>query len=148
MIESGAAVHDQLRDTARKMNFLALIGGLQGLLGEDEELQSDYEAIPENQKLFYDLVLRNCEMDGYDSNPVDIGLLVEEIPDKESYKLLYRYKVKEIGDLSFHHGLVEHEYVRIKTLQWPAIDQLAEMEVTRNGDLIFTLKNGEFNEEH
>ena len=150
LIESGAAFDDPLRDTARKMNFLALLKALE-VLSEHEDDQAgidDYHSIPENQKLFYDLVLRDCEFQGYDVVKTDLALLIDERIDSKENNICKHYIIKEIGDLNYHFGLIEISNVNIVCEHWPEVDRPAKLQVFKDGKLMFNFKDGISDEEY
>jgi hypothetical protein len=150
LIESGASSNDPLRNTARKMNFLALLEAFRTIITEEvgEDDVRDYQDIPENQKLFYDLILRGCEIEGFGSARPDLALLIDERPDKSQFSIRKRYIIKEIGDLNYHYGLNEHSGVEVHCESKLMVDAPANLSVFQEGKLICHFKDGYLYEEH
>ncbi len=151
LIESGAAINDDLRLVARKMNFLAILEGLRCIAGSlpVQDYQKIYHQIPENRELYYDLILREVRFNKpVDKLVLDIALLVKEQLDEESGKLLKTFVVNEIGDLSYHFGLSEFNNVSLQFDQWPRIDKPANFKVLKGEKLLLDFQEGHLNEKH
>lgn len=150
LIESGAAADDPLRDTARKMNFLSLLTAFEAISAKEEPAfdLAAYESIPQNQSLFYDLILRQCRVQIPEGGFIDMALQIDQQPDHNKNTLVNRYNIKEIGDLNYHHGLREISglELRYQHLPWP--DKPAGFEAFRDGKLILSFKDGILHEEH
>ncbi|MDT0685844.1 M14 family zinc carboxypeptidase [Autumnicola psychrophila] len=77
LFEAGHYPDDYNREETRKYVFAALISALHTIATGDYKTISfeNYETIPENQKLFNDIVLRNCRVD---KKKVDVSIQFKE----------------------------------------------------------------------
>ena len=106
LIESGHWPKDPEKKFIRKLNFVALLVGLNSIANKsynDTELEL-YTALPKNGKRMYHYIIRDLEMEhtGGWTHRADIGLEVEEKSNGEEAHAgssLPRVVVKEIGDL-------------------------------------------------
>ena len=148
LIESGASRNDDLRSVARKMNFLALIEAFKAIIEKDEpeNILLHYEEIPENEKLFYDILLRDVAVES--GLRVDLALHADETIDSPNSKLIKLFKIKEIGDLGDSFGLIEFEGVRIESEKDIGLDQVADFTVWEGERLRISFKEGILHEEH
>ena len=66
LFEAGHFTNDYDREETRKYIFLSLYYGLVEIITSDYKNQniSDYDKIPENEKLFYDIIIKNAEVNG------------------------------------------------------------------------------------
>lgn len=66
LFEAGHFANDYDREETRKYIFLSLYYGLVEIITSDYKNQniSDYDKIPENEKLFYDIIIKNAEVNG------------------------------------------------------------------------------------
>lgn len=78
LFEAGHSKDDYTRDKTREYVFYALFSGLNAVATQEYKKidNSVYFKIPENEKLFYDLILRNAQVDG---NIVDVAIQFKEI---------------------------------------------------------------------
>ncbi len=110
LIESGGARNDREKQSIRKVNFIAILTGLHAIankLYEDEKVE-DYENIPFNERLLFDLMVRNANIDLLGKlYKVDIAINQYEVDseDHRGFRLVGR--VAEWGDLSIFHGYKE-----------------------------------------
>lgn len=77
LFEAGHYPADYLREETRKFFAFALFAALKSISSEDYKnfSQKDYEAIPENRKSFYDVILRDAAIDG---KVVDVAIQFQE----------------------------------------------------------------------
>lgn len=83
LFEAGHSAEDYSREKTREYVFYAILSGLNAIATQSykEITTSVYFEIPENEKLFYDLILRNAEVKGA---IVDVAIQFREIlKDKE-----------------------------------------------------------------
>ncbi len=102
LIESGPFPNDPERQYVRKLNFLLIIQSLYEI-ATDTYLSAtieEYKAIPDNGKQFFDVLIKNILIDGYQ---VDLGINLNEKPTKE-LGLEYDAKIEDLGDLSYYFG--------------------------------------------
>jgi len=109
LIESGTYPGDAERQTTRKANFIALIKAFELILvGVKPNRIEDYNSIPNNNKRFYDLIIRNVTISiNQVKSVVDIGIMYNEKPDAYYEKMLKYSRIENIGDLSQFVGLKE-----------------------------------------
>lgn len=108
LIESGAAINDENRNTARKLNFYLLISALYQLAEShklDSFAQKDYEAIPLNDNKQWDLLLKNVVIGADKDLKADLGVRYNYFPNEGSGKLDFKAVIGDIGDLNHHCGL-------------------------------------------
>ncbi|MDZ7849170.1 MAG: hypothetical protein U5L96_21970 [Owenweeksia sp.] len=153
LIESGAHPHDPMRDQARKLNFLCLLKAFELIATGNWRQGSakDYQAIPENKILFYDLIIRQCSIQyGQQSCTVDLGLQIVEKAPVDSNQLARQYYIKEIGDLSFRHALHEESGGKLTLNKELQSGQLAHFKVIRNQlpNLVFEMGKWEMENAH
>ncbi|WP_051068760.1 M14 family zinc carboxypeptidase [Cesiribacter andamanensis] len=111
LIESGGYHNDPERQQVRRLNFLAILAGLQSI-ATGQYQQEDiayYEQIPENAQYLYDVVIRNAELAlGEFSYTADIAINQQEkeLPSgKEPF--YFESSIEGIGDMSPYRGYVE-----------------------------------------
>jgi hypothetical protein len=130
LVESGAYPNDANRDTARKLNFLIFLRAFEELLkGDFEEYNTDaYHSIPENGKSILDLIIRNCILEESGST-VDLGFMTEEVANDKTKNLERRYRLTDIGDLSFQYGMMEKEGGRVEKAEELQLEKLAQLQI-------------------
>lgn len=113
LFEAGHFQNDYNRENARKFVALAT---LQALLcistnlvtesdpkSDPESDHKNYLQIPENNTLFFDILIKNVLIDPHKPTSVnDIGVSYEEI--LKGKEIFFLPKIKSIGDLSSHFG--------------------------------------------
>lgn len=110
LIESGAYYNDLERNKAQQFNENLIGKALEIIAGNtlNEHSQEDYFAIPENEKLMRDLLLRQVAISWQGKKfTADVSLMQQEI--FENGKLHYQWVWDEVGDLSNYNGLQEEE---------------------------------------
>ncbi len=87
LFEAGHSKGDYARDKTREYVFYALFSGLNAITKQNyKEIDTSvYFNIPENEKLFYDLILRNAEIEG---KIVDVAIQFQEILKDEEVVFL------------------------------------------------------------
>lgn len=106
LLESGAAVNDPNREEARQMNVYALLKLFSDLIDNSWKKRtiSQYERIPENNTDFFDIIIKNVKFSLTERIEfMDLGILIKQ--ELESGAVTDYYQIKDIGDLSFKHGL-------------------------------------------
>lgn len=85
LYEAGHYPNDYSREEVRRLMFLAIIKALLVISDEiDASSYKDYFKIPENNKKFYDVIIRNARLELYSKTILDIGILYrEELKNKE-----------------------------------------------------------------
>ncbi|WP_034922246.1 M14 family zinc carboxypeptidase [Gillisia sp. CAL575] len=95
LFEAGHSNDDYAREKTREYVFYALLSGLSSISTQDFRKldKSIYFNIPENEKLFYDVILRNADINGRN---VDIAIQFKEILKNE--KLVFLAIVENISN--------------------------------------------------
>ncbi|WP_461050140.1 M14 family zinc carboxypeptidase [Spirosoma arcticum] len=110
LIESGGYAGDAEKMTIRRLNFVAILTALIALADESykQERIAEYQAIPENGRALFDVLIRNATV-VRNGKPVvlDIGINRQEVNTDSARTFRYKSVVEDIGDLSTFHGLEE-----------------------------------------
>lgn len=113
LIESGGWKNDREKQFIRKLNFIALLSGFYSIATKSFE-KADierYDLIPENDKMLFDLLLKNVSVDHNGKKYiVDLGINRIESADEEGEKIYYRGVIEDIGDLSIYFGFEEYDF--------------------------------------
>ncbi|NQX85717.1 MAG: peptidase M14 [Flavobacteriaceae bacterium] len=100
LFEAGHYANDYHREHTRFYIFEALKAALNYISGDLVTTNSEgYLDIPENKKLFYDLIIRNAKVN---SDCLDIAIQYHEEFDGKTVK--FRPKIEKISDLKHHFG--------------------------------------------
>ncbi len=108
LIESGGSIGDPEKLKLVKMNFMAILFALNEIANEGYSKASinDYETIPENDRNFFDLLIRNTyEYRNGEKFILDIGIFNEE--QMIGNKLTTKASIADLGDLSTYYGYEE-----------------------------------------
>jgi hypothetical protein len=129
LFEAGHYQNDYFREKSRKFIALATLQALLCISANsvNENDHENYLQIPENNTLFFDVLIKNALI-SYDSKEsvYDIGISYEEIlKDKE---VLFVPKIKSIGDLSsyFGHKIINAEKKILKEVNGSKVEINAE----------------------
>ncbi len=111
LIESGGYANDPEKQNIRRLNYVALLSGLQSIASEayTQEPIDEYETIPENGRSLFDLIIRNVTV-LKNNTPVlmDIAINRRELAVfKRPEKWYVRGTVEELGDCSVFFGTQE-----------------------------------------
>ncbi|WP_223548384.1 M14 family zinc carboxypeptidase [Aestuariivivens sp. NBU2969] len=107
LFEAGHYKNDYARDVTRKYIYIALFSSLLYISNNnpDGSIHRPYFDIPENEKLFFDIVIRNGRLNK-DGIKADIGIMYQErLVDN---KVLFIPKIEKIEDLSKFYGHKEY----------------------------------------
>ncbi len=110
LIESGGQVGDPEKMSIRRLNFVAILTALHAIATQSysEEKIADYQAIPENGRPLFDLLIRNATaMRNGKPYAIDLGINHVEVNTDSARAFSYRSTIEDIGDLSTFHGLTE-----------------------------------------
>lgn len=110
LIESGGYKDDVEKQFIRKLNFVAILTGLQSIAEKsytNYELAT-YEALPNNERYLFDVLIRNAAFD-YKGKIVikDIGIDLIEKNTKNATSFTIKSVIEEMGDLSTFWGIKE-----------------------------------------
>lgn len=104
LVEAGHFANDYPREITRKFTFQALVTAIQYISSTEitGDLFKPYFDIPQNEKLFYDILIRNAKVN---SRIQDIGILYQErlIEDRIEFIPI----VEKITDLKDFYGHLE-----------------------------------------
>ncbi len=107
LIESGGWVNDPEKQFIRKLNFIALINAFK-IIADEEFKCVDYHKyfnIPENDKLIFNILLRNLNITFNGKKYlIDIGVNREEKAEPGTNRIFYYGTIDDIGDLSIFYG--------------------------------------------
>ena len=110
LIESGGYKDDIEKQFIRKLNFVAILTGLQSISEKSYKKYKlkTYEAIPNNDKYLFDLLIRNAEF-VQDGKTIikDIGINLKEKNINNATSFEYSSVVEDLGDLSTFWGIKE-----------------------------------------
>jgi hypothetical protein len=147
LIEAGGFYNDPEKQYIRKMYFKAILAGLVSIANESylNVEDKEYFIIPENKKLHFDLLLRNCKLQ---RNGIpyltDIGLVALEKINDDLNSVSITYVMNELGDLSQYFSYQEfncelYSITEIKNLK---IDEPADLIVHDGKQQVISIKNG------
>lgn len=147
LIEAGGYPDDPEKQYIRKMYFAAIISGIisiseQSYLNEKKE---DYFKIPENKKLHFHILLRNCKLECNGMPYIaDIGLIAEEKINDNLRSVSYNYKVNEVGDLSayFAYEVLDCETFKLILAKQIKIDEPADLILQDGLNTLLAFENG------
>lgn len=110
LIESGGYAGDPEKQYIRKLNFMLLLTAFEAISERSyiRENKDNYEAIPENGRSLYDLIVRGATVskDGK-SYLSDLGINRNEVNYANATRFFYSAKIEEYGDLSTVFGTEE-----------------------------------------
>lgn len=110
LIESGGYKEDAEKQFIRKLNFLAILTGLQAISEQSYtkfELKT-YEAIPKNDRYLFDLLIRNAKFVQNGKTIIkDIGINLSEKNINNATDFVLSSVIEDLGDLSTFWGIKE-----------------------------------------
>jgi hypothetical protein len=110
LIESGGYKEDTEKQFIRKLNFVAILTGLQAISEESYtkfELKT-YEAIPKNDRYLFDLLIRNAQFVQNGKTIIkDIGINLSEKNINNATDFMLTSVIEDLGDLSTFWGIKE-----------------------------------------
>jgi len=110
LIESGGYKEDTEKQFIRKLNFLAILTGLQAISEQSYtkfELKT-YEAIPKNDRYLFDLLIRNAKFVQNGKTIIkDIGINLSEKNINNATDFVLSSVIEDLGDLSTFWGIKE-----------------------------------------
>jgi hypothetical protein len=150
LIEAGGYYNDPEKQYIRKIFFQSILSGLISIADESyvKAKTKNYFSIPENKKLHFHILLRNCKLEKNGiPYKLDIGLCLEERITKDARSVKYTYMVSELGDLSDYFGYEEMncDYFTLSEKTKLKIDEPADFSVHYDTNILIKLKNGVLN---
>ncbi len=107
LVESGGWKNDTEKQFIRKLNYLTILCGLYSIATKNYENSTiaEYEKIPFNDKLLFDLLLRNLKIIKDNKEYIiDVGINKEELYSNNIDEPYFEGKVEDWGDLSIFYG--------------------------------------------
>ncbi|MFA6945475.1 MAG: M14 family zinc carboxypeptidase [Pedobacter sp.] len=147
LIEAGGYYNDPEKQYIRKIFFKAMLSGLISIADESylKAKTEDYFSIPENKKLHFHLILRNCKLQRNGiSYSQDIGLIAEEKINEDLHSVSYTYLINELGDLSHYFGYEEFNCDLFTLTETKRIkpDEPADFIVHNGPNILLAIENG------
>ncbi|WP_121665357.1 DUF2817 domain-containing protein [Mesonia aquimarina] len=101
LFEAGHVNGDYQREETRKLIFVSMINAIESIIEKSYSNFSveDYELIPENEKLFYDCIIRNVKFNG---QITDVAIQYEERLENKAIRFIP--KLEKVGDLHNFFG--------------------------------------------
>ncbi|MEO8795279.1 MAG: M14 metallopeptidase family protein [Daejeonella sp.] len=137
LIEAGGYADDHEKQFIRQVFFKSLLTGLESIANNTYPGKSKehYFSIPENQKLHFRILLKNCSFNFNDLKYIsDVGLIAEEEINEDLRSVNYTYKIEDLGDLNSFNG---YEIIECSGLVLTLINPLV---CGKNAD--FVLRDG------
>ena len=110
LFEAGHYPGDYERETVRKYIFHSLVAAL-GSISDQSYLEYDVESyfdIPENNKLYFDILIRNYPGNGEKANLEDLGILYRE--ELRENQIFFEPYIEERGDLGTRLGHKTYDF--------------------------------------
>lgn len=152
LIEAGGHINDREKQFIRKIYFASILSGLSRIAEKSYEDKSIeiYFSIPENKKRHFSLIIRNCSLEkNKHQYTADIGLVADE-KINDGQNPLYRYYVKDVGDLSGFYSYREIDAKDLKLIltQPLCIDEAADLILQDGLETILSIENGTISEKN
>lgn len=147
LIESGGYAGDPEKMYIRKLNYLALLTGLEAIASgtyRKEDIRA-YDTIPENGRAIYDLLVRNVQVVRNGQTILtDIAVNRQELAVfNRPEKWYIRGTVEEFGDLSVFFGTQELDASGLKIESDVRMGVKADFELkTADGQVKYRIENG------
>ena len=105
LFEAGHFPNDYAREETRRLIFLSLVEALTEISTNDNlgANYTPYLDIPENEKLFFDIIIREASLNtGSKESIIDLAIHYEEVLVNDRIEFIP--KIKKIGNLSNYHA--------------------------------------------
>lgn len=150
LIEAGGYHNDLEKQFIRKMFFKAMLSGILSIAGKtySDVKTEDYFSIPENKKLHFDILLRNCKLQRNGiSYTQDIGLTLDQKINDDLRSVTYSYIVADLGDLSDYFGYEELncEFLSITETRKIELEEVADVIIYEGTNILLSIENGVVN---
>ncbi|TJY33447.1 M14 family zinc carboxypeptidase [Pontimicrobium aquaticum] len=113
LFEAGHYKNDYAREEVRQLIFMSLVTALD-TIATNNSLGDNYESyfyIPQNQKLFYDIIIRNAKiLNNNKLEILDVAVQYQEV--LHNNKVNFIPKIKDFGDLSQFFGHKEVDAIQ------------------------------------
>jgi Zinc carboxypeptidase len=147
LVESGGRKNDPEKHYIRKLNFIALLTGLQSIASNSYQKNDlkEYDKLPENSKSIFDLIIRNVTIKkGEIDFKADLAINRTEKPVKGKDYFITRSEIEEIGDMSVFFGTDEIDATGLEIVVKKEIGlgSKADFQLVKEGKVVYTIKNG------
>ena len=147
LIESGGRKDDPEKQYIRKLNFVALLTGLQSIASNTFKKNDikEYDKLPENSRAIFDLIIRNVTIrKGETIFKTDLAINRTEKPVKGKDYFTTTSEIEEIGDMSVFFGTdeIDAEGLEIVSEKEIGLGSKADFHLVRDGKVVYTIKNG------
>ncbi|MEW6653608.1 MAG: peptidase M14, partial [Bacteroidota bacterium] len=147
LIESGFNRNDCSKNFVRKLNFIALTAAFETIINRDyqKNFYAEYFDIPENNKLLFDLLLRNLTLEFNNRKfVVDVGINLTKKLNRDKNDFYYEACLADIGDLSIFYGIAEMNLngYTIESSKELKIDEPADFKINQSGITKYEMING------
>ncbi|CAH0996395.1 hypothetical protein EMA8858_02527 [Emticicia aquatica] len=167
LIESGGYKDDIEKQVIRKLNFVAILTGLQSVAEQSygKYQLNNYESIPNNERFLFDLLIRNAEFVQNGKTIIkDIGINLSEKNINNATDFVFSSVIEDLGDLSTFWGIKEIDAKGLKVSllsEFPEIikqykvsvkeveneelnlDETASFLLTKNKEVKYIILNGQ-----
>jgi Zinc carboxypeptidase len=143
LFEAGHCINDYSREVTRKYIYISLISALTTIASKNN-LGRNYSAyfnIPENKKLFYDIIIRNAKtVETQKEHILDIAVQFDEILTNN--KVNFQPKIKDFGNLSkfYGHKTIDTNKQLVKLPSGSPLKVGCEIDFVLINDKLFSLK--------
>ncbi len=147
LIESGGFKGDPEKQYIRKLNFVSILTGLKMISDKSYEKEdiNEYDTIPVNDKVIFDLIIRNATIKkGNSTYQADIAINRNERPVKGRDYFTQSSVIEEIGDMSVFFGTDEIDATGLtfNAEKEIGLGQKADFELVKDGKVIYKINNG------
>ena len=147
LVESGGRKNDPEKQYIRKLNFVALLTGLQSIASNTFKKNDikEYDKLPENSKAIFDLIIRNVTIKkGETTFKADIAINRTEKPVSGKDYFTTTSIIEEIGDMSVFFGTdeIQAEGLEIVSEKEINLGSKADFQLVKDGKVIYGIKNG------
>ncbi|WP_127846143.1 M14 family zinc carboxypeptidase [Psychroflexus aestuariivivens] len=136
LFEAGQISEDYKREDTRKFILISILEMLLSIMNENFNTYSEYFEIPENEKLFYDVIIRNVKVN---SKIKDIAIQYEEVLSNQSINFVP--KINEIKDLSsfFAHRTIDAENNFLQIIEGDSLNVNKKLSKFNISDNVFVV---------
>lgn len=155
LIESGGYPGDPEKEYVRKLNFYAILNALDGIARQSYKKAdvSNYEAIPENNRSLYNVLIRNIQLTKQGQTFVtNLGINHAQIKNADYRGVSYQGNIDELGDVEHAYGYEEanaenlnYRLGKIKILsrkEWEKLNPDGELTLINEGYLFVKWSDG------
>ncbi len=151
LIESGGYKNDTEKQYLRKLNYIAILTALQTIAdgSYSKENRADYDKIPQNEKLHFDLMVRNAQVEVNGQRfTADVGINRNEKNMNDATTFVFDGEVEDFGDLSIFYGIEEIDAKGALLTdsngnpKTPKIKEDANFQLRKGKDIVANIENG------